>query len=107
MSATFATTGLLNYTLNIEKMNDIANTHKVIVNEIKKFKPKSKTRKAFNYSYGKFLVHMESLDLVNFGFRMELGVEDAFGVVQKYFKSPVNDFNWGQIFEAVHFNIVK
>lgn len=100
-------TGLLNYFINVEKINKVAVAHKSSIKEIKKFKPTSKTQKAYKTAYAKFIRSIDKADLTVFGFEIKSVLEDACGNLNTYYKSPVENFGWSELFEAVHLNIVK
>lgn len=97
-------TGLLNYFIDVEKVKSMLEMHP-LKDEVLKFKPTSKTRKAFLTAYNKFLRYKENLDLTKFGFRAETLTSEAFGT-KTFYKTDFKDFFYSEIFEAIHLKLV-
>lgn len=106
MSAVKVPTGLLNYSVNVEAMQNVLNLHKGLVNLLYEYKPHSYNKNGFNSAYSKFITEKENIDMTKYGFYPERGVEDAFGHRNIYYKGQVSFF-WSELFEAVHFGLVK
>ncbi len=98
-------TGMLNYFVDVDKIEAQLEKFKGIKHEILKFRPSRSNRKAYMRAYNKFLTHKDTLDLTKFGFRADTTTSPSFGT-KTFYKPDEKDFFWAELFEAVHLGLV-
>ncbi len=101
----YTNTGLLTYYVDLNHLKQVLGQHPKLKTLIKNFSPKYKTKKSFLKSYNEFITYKKTLNLVPYGFKAELGIQDAFGVRQVYYKSNI-EFLWVDLFESIHLGLL-